>query len=71
MSSVEMPLGIMRRLRLAASAICPRPFQVHGVHYFSLQSVPLLSRKVGYTVLEFWLAQEGSDYGDGVDHAED
>jgi hypothetical protein len=21
-------------------------------------------------VLEFWLAQEGSDYGDGVDHAE-
>jgi len=60
----------MRRLRLAGPAICPQPFQVHGVHYFSLQSIPLLSRKVGYTVLEFWPAKESSDYRDGVDHAE-
>jgi hypothetical protein len=46
-----------------------RPLQVHGLRCLS-PIRPMLSRKVCYTVSEFCLAQEASDYRDGVDYAE-
>lgn len=58
-------------LRPFGSLGCALLFQVHGIRYLSIQSVHLFSRKVCYAVSEIRLAHEGSDYGDGVDHAED
>jgi hypothetical protein len=65
-ASTEVSLVLHNRLGLPCPLDCPRRFQVHGVRCLLLKSVLLPSRKAGYAVLEFWPAQECSDYGDGV-----
>jgi hypothetical protein len=38
---------------------------------FSFSVSSRISCEVGYAVLEFWLAQEGSNYDDSVNYVED
>jgi len=69
-ASGGVSLDCVRQAGNTCLADWPQSFQSHGLRCLSLPSVRLFSRKMGYAVLEFRLAQEGSDYDGGVDHAE-
>src|SRR4030066_1702781 len=64
-------LGCVRQAGNTCLADWPQSFSSPGLRCLSLPSVWLFSRKVCSAILEFWHAQDGGDYDDGVDHRED